>query len=58
MKFDGGKYMFATVLVEEMRDQSNVLEEICVSVFSYGINDLDNNIKRKGRQLWNVDSER
>ena len=49
--------MFATVLVEEIRDQSKFLEEICVFVFSYGINDLGNNIKRKGdRHRWNVES--
>ena len=48
--------MFATDLVEAMRDQSKFLEEICVFVFCYGINDLDNNIKLKdGRHWWNVE---
>ena len=47
MKFDGGKQMFATDLEECMRDQSKLLEEICVAVFSYVINDYGNDIERK-----------
>jgi hypothetical protein len=44
--------MFATDLEEGMRDQSEFLEEICVFVFSYDINDMGNNFERKdGRRL-------
>jgi hypothetical protein len=39
MKFDDGKQMFATVLEEGLGDQSKFLEELCVFVFSYDIND-------------------
>jgi hypothetical protein len=39
--------MFATDLEEGMRDQSKFLEEICVFIFSYDINDFVNDIKRK-----------
>ena len=39
--------MFATYLEEGMRDQSKFLEEICILVFSYDINDSGNDIKRK-----------
>ena len=40
------KWMFATDLDSEegMGDQSKFLEEICVFVFSYDINDLDSDI--------------
>ena len=40
--------MFATDLVEGMRDQGKFLEEIFVFVFSYDIKDYFNDIKRKG----------
>ena len=39
--------MFATGLVEGMRDQGKVLEKIGVVVISYVINDLVNNFERK-----------
>ena len=39
--------MLATDLVEGMRDQSKFLEEICVFVFSYDIDDQGNDIKRR-----------
>ena len=47
MKIDGGKKMFATDLVEGMRDQGKVLEEICVVVIAYDVNDLVNDFERK-----------
>jgi hypothetical protein len=51
--------MFATDLVEGMRDQSKFFEEIFVIVFSYGINDYGNDIKRKnGRHCGMLDAER
>ena len=39
--------MFSADLEEGMRDQSKFLEEICVFVFFYLINDLIDDIKRK-----------
>ena len=41
-----------------MRDESTFLEEICVFVFSYDINDQGNNIKRKvGRHCGMLSNE-
>ena len=42
--------MFATDLEERMGDQSKLLEEISVFVFSYDIDDKGNDIKRKIRR--------
>ena len=47
--------MFDTDLVEGMRDQSKFLEEICVFVIFYDINDLNNDVERKdGRGILNA----
>ena len=61
MKFDGGKQMFDTDLLEGMRDQGKLFEKICV-LFSYVINDQGNDFKRKNGQhcgmlnveLWDI----
>ena len=37
MNFNGGKYNFATALVERMRNKGNFRKEICVVVFSCDI---------------------
>ena len=47
MKVDGGKKIWSTDLEEGIRDSSKFLEQLCVFVFSYDINDYSDDIKRK-----------
>ena len=50
IKFNGGKPMFAADLEELMINHGMFLEEICVSVFCYDINNWGKDIKRRERR--------